>query len=279
MNSRIFDTAWSETQILRSLHIREKRDKVHVPGLFCRVSPWVWGGRRCPGCRSRPASLWSSALWRSWSCCWVRGAAPGTPAPSLDCPGWCCDETVRRQANRPTEHLTVSLFSITLTRSWRRAPPARPPADWGGCAPPACSSAARSCWPTAAAESGSHCWWRTGRSGSRSACPPSADRQRNNRDIIVIIVIFCPALFRSFTDSRWARHAKDCGIRRKSYLQYGVTGGDLVVQQSDVLTLLDVWRANRQENNNRSSTPTFRRVYYNNNQIWHRIDSHEIEER
>lgn len=138
--------------------------------------PSVWGGPRCPECRSRPASLWSSALWRSWSCCWVRAAAPGTPAPSPECLGWSCDNNTGRRQTDTIAHLQVS-FSCTLTRSWRRAPPARPPAGWGGCAPPACSSAACSCWPTAAAESGSHCWWRTGHSGSCSACPPSADRR------------------------------------------------------------------------------------------------------
>lgn len=31
-----------------------------------------------------------------------------------------------------------------------------------------------------------------------------------------------------------------------SYLQYGVTGGDLIVQRSNVLTLLDVWHVNNQ---------------------------------
>lgn len=37
-----------------------------------------------------------------------------------------------------------------------------------------------------------------------------------------------------------AAPAVHCGIRMESYLQDGVAGGDLVVQESDVLTLLNV---------------------------------------
>lgn len=70
---------------------------------------------------------------------------------------------------------TVQLiFPVTFTRSWLQAPPAHLPADWGGCVQPAYSSAGHSCWQTVAAESGSRCWWRTGHSGSHSACPPFA---------------------------------------------------------------------------------------------------------
>lgn len=36
------------------------------------------------------------------------------------------------------------------------------------------------------------------------------------------------------------------GLKRHfSYLQYGVTGGDLIVQRSNVLTLFDVWHVNQ----------------------------------
>lgn len=84
----------------------------------------------------------------------------------------------------PEYHVLLSLSSLLsffpffmccrLTRSWPLAPLAHPPVGWVGCARPACSSDACSCWPTAAAASGSRCWWTTGHSESYLASPPCA---------------------------------------------------------------------------------------------------------
>lgn len=57
-----------------------------------------------------------------------------------------------------------------------------------------------------------------------------------------------------YFSSRFVMHhvgrARIVGVNQEtgclSYLQYGVTGGDLIVQRSNVLTLLDVWHVNNQ---------------------------------
>lgn len=147
----------------------------HIHGHAC-ASPWVWVGPRCPGYQSRPASPWSSAPWQSWFCCWAHAAAPGTPGRWRDCLEWCCKHGRLSDQHSSIPVTQLSWFLLSSTRSWLQAPPVHPPADWGDCVQPACSSAGRSCWQTVAAESGSRCWWRTGRSGSHSACPPFAGK-------------------------------------------------------------------------------------------------------
>lgn len=57
-----------------------------------------------------------------------------------------------------------------------------------------------------------------------------------------------------YFSSRFVMHhvgrARIAGVNQEtgclSYLQYGVTGGDLIVQRGNVLTLLDVWHVNSQ---------------------------------
>lgn len=46
----------------------------------------------------------------------------------------------------------------------------------------------------------------------------------------------------------WPHPAVHYRISVSSHLQYGVTGGDLVVEKSNVLTLFDVWQTTAQEN-------------------------------
>lgn len=53
-----------------------------------------------------------------------------------------------------------------------------------------------------------------------------------------------------YFSSRFVMHHRIAGVNQEtgclSYLQYGVTGGDLIVQRSNVLTLLDVWHVKNQ---------------------------------